>query len=286
MLTSLFVAAGRVDFLIKVLLALIPLSGAVGGAIASLLIAGRKLYVTSITIERSKWIEKLRTNLAAYSAELLTYGIKHSLTTQAEKSRRRLFGRAPDTSNDLTERFQRIEELSSVIQLQLNPGNQTDRTLIFLLKHCGLFFAGELKELNRFNGLLMQHSQWLLKAEWEKVKWEAGGLLYRAWHWSDAGKRARSYRRFLAGEGSVVEIVTLAITYKTQKDMGLNWISQDDYEKWAANLAPTPPPASWLRRKVNEINSRKATQRIREAALSAGIDLGGEAKETEPPSTG
>jgi hypothetical protein len=282
MLTSLVTAARGIDFLTKVLLALIPLSGVAGGAIASMLIAGRKLYVTSITIERSKWIDKLRSNLAAYSAEILTYGIKNSLATNIEKGRRGLFRRSIDASNDLTDRFHKIEELSSIIQLQLNPNNQIDRTMIFLLRHCGLFFAAELKELNRFNGLLMQHSQWLLKAEWEKVKWEAGGIFYRTWHWRDAARRARAYRRFLSGEGSVVELVTLAIAYKTQKDMGLNWISPEEYEKWVANLSPKAPPPSWLRRKVNEANSRRIARRVREAAINAGLDLGRTENEVTP----
>ena len=79
--------------------------------------------MTSITVERSKWIDKLRSNVASYSGELLTYGVKCSLSKQADKSRRRSFGPKPDAPTDLTDRFQRIEELSSVIQLQLNPGN-------------------------------------------------------------------------------------------------------------------------------------------------------------------
>lgn len=48
----------------------IALVGALAGALTSYLVAGRAVYVNTITVERSKWINKLRGNLAAYSAAI------------------------------------------------------------------------------------------------------------------------------------------------------------------------------------------------------------------------
>jgi hypothetical protein len=56
--------------------------------------------------------------------------------------------------------------------------------------------------------LLIRHSQWLLKEEWETVESEASGGLRRALVAVGRWRHARAYRAFCAEEGSLASVET------------------------------------------------------------------------------
>lgn len=251
-------------------LAVIALAGVLLAALASFLSARKSVYVGSITVERSKWIEKLRSNLAAYSAELLRCSIQSSFDTKP--SDRSFFKKAaPSNDKEFLDRFHRIEELAANIRLQLNPHGRIDGAIIFLLEHCGVYFVRRPKDINRFNTLLVKHSQWLLKSEWDRVKWEAGGVLYRLWNWRKASRLRRDYNRFLAGDGDITALLSLAIANKVQMEQGLNWITEEQYEELVGKLRAKPIKRSWLYRKMIEASTSKVQKRLKDAFAESSM---------------
>jgi hypothetical protein len=79
-----------------------------------------------------------------------------------------------DTTSKLVVHFRKIQELSYTIQLQLNPAGEIDRHIILILASGGINNPSDMKRMTRTARTLVLHSQWLLKAEWEKVKFEGG----------------------------------------------------------------------------------------------------------------
>lgn len=69
--------------------------------------------------------------------------------------------------------------------------------------------------VDKADKLLISHSQWLLKAEWEKVKFEARGPFYRWFHRHDAKNRTAEYAAWAANDGDLAEV--MAIIYLTLK---------------------------------------------------------------------
>jgi hypothetical protein len=177
---------------VPVLVALIALMGAVFGAFVSFLISRRSIYINSVTVERSKWIGGLRANIASLSAQVLS--INQSLIDDREY----------DRSSQFRSSAQEIYRLSALIKLQLNPFNEIDDNLLGILDE----FTDSFNNPTDFmwashNYALIAHAQWLLKAEWEKVKSEAAGLPLKPWLWLKAKLYMRRYRRF-AGPKTLV----------------------------------------------------------------------------------
>jgi hypothetical protein len=84
-----------------------------------------------------------------------------------------------------------LQDLKSQLKLQLNPKSEIDTNIITLvdrLYHLSRKWTVGL-ELEVTEHLLIQHAQWLLKAEWEKVKTEARGPLSHMM----SGRRERRY---------------------------------------------------------------------------------------------
>ena len=84
-----------------------------------------------------------------------------------------------------------------MIKLQLNPFNEIDANLLSILDE----FTDSFNNPTDFmwashDYLLIAHAQWLLKAEWEKVKSEAAGLPLKPWLWLKAKLYMRRYRKF------------------------------------------------------------------------------------------
>ena len=200
---------GGYEFAAKALLALIPLFGVFGGAVASWLVAGRGVYVNSITAERSKWLDKLRESISNFQAAVSTYAFRHNLPVIREQ--------VADQAK-LFEEIERTTRLASAIQLQLNPAGEIDGAILTLVRAMSVARHGSFQKLAKIDDLLTLHAQWLLKAEWEKVKWEAGGLLHRARHLFDAARRRSRYRAFSRGDGAVRPHVAAL-----GESVGLDW---------------------------------------------------------------
>jgi hypothetical protein len=170
-----------------VLAACIALIGVLLSAIISLLISGRNLFVNTVTIERSKWIEKLRQNIASCSGLLRTLSYKAAAGnfTAAERE----------------EYIQKVNRLISLIPLQLNPFGEIDQTILSLLESMpALAEQQDGARLRTADDKLIKHSQWLLKAEWEKVKYEPRWWLSRWYGRAKARCHLTRYRRFRDGD--------------------------------------------------------------------------------------
>lgn len=155
-------------------LALLPLSGVIGGFVAQSLIASRAVYIGSITAERSKWIDKLRANLSGYYS--LSSSVVHrrnKMTTITDDEIKRVLTK--ERYGDL----QKLEKLASLLRLQLNPDGQIDGNVIAIIEELQAHQDDDDRDMSANRDLLLSHSQWLLKLEWEKVKWEASGMFHR-----------------------------------------------------------------------------------------------------------
>jgi hypothetical protein len=95
-----------------------------------------------------------------------------------------------------------IVETAALIRLQLNPEGKIDANIIALITAIQ-DWVGE-QEYKNLERTLVRHVQWLLKEEWERVKFEARGWWGRLWATYLAGRRKAAYKRYCAGDGSVV----------------------------------------------------------------------------------
>jgi hypothetical protein len=177
--------------------AVIALSGVIISAILSALIAfvtSRKaLYVNAVTVERSKWIEKLRNNIATYSAA--AHGLFYKAKTEDWEK-----GASPEYFAQLRQ----LQDLKSQLKLRLNPRGEIDANIIKLvdrLYHLARKWTVGL-ELEVTEHLLIEHAQWLLKAEWEKVKTEARGPLSHLIAKRRERRHLAEYREVAKGHGS------------------------------------------------------------------------------------
>ncbi len=184
---------------LAILLALIALCGAIGGAVTSYSIAGRAVYVNSITAERSKWIDKLRTNLATYSGLLAELSFKLLLLKKEQHQEA--------AAGEILALLKHIKDVVSLIQLQLNPWGVIDRNILLLLENIVVRLDSEPTLIDKADKLLIAHSQWLLKAEWEKVKFEARGPVHRLLNRTTADERLCEYRHWAALGGCLDGIV-------------------------------------------------------------------------------
>ena len=178
-----------------IIAAAIALFGALISAIIALSISRRATYLTSVTAERSKWIDKLRANISEL-AGLCSY-LKYKTVL------------APNyfESPDYDEVFRQIEKLAAMTRLQLNPNGPIDSNILEIVED--IASLSQQRTDYRFYAaqwLLIRHSQWLLKEEWEKVKSEAAGTGRRVAAAIKRWRRLRAYRIFCAGDGSLTRL--------------------------------------------------------------------------------
>ncbi|MBD8469580.1 hypothetical protein [Sphingomonas sp. CFBP 8765] len=210
LVTRIYHALGGGAAALAVIVALIALVGALAGVLTSYLVAGRTVYINSITAERSKWIEKLRTNIAAHSGLLaeLSFTLHGQKVVKNEGS-----GMASLVVNVLT----KINNSAAIIQLQLNPWNEIDKNILSLIESIVIRDGTDHNLVDEADKLLIAHSQWLLKAEWEKVKYEAHGGFYRWWYNNDDEKRLKEYRAWVGKEGSLTDVLARFAKEKARK---------------------------------------------------------------------
>lgn len=147
--------------------ALIALCGVVLSAFVAWLVALRGQYVNAVTVERSKWINALRENIASFSGKLRTLSFRAERGAIDEQTRVAAIGE--------------INELISLIHLQLNPHGRIEKNIAKILERMpALAERADGAALRNEDKRLIAHCQWLLKAEWERVKYEARWLT-RPW---------------------------------------------------------------------------------------------------------
>lgn len=164
-------------------------------ALVSYAVSQRSVYINAVTAERSKWIEALRGTIAAYSGAAGKVIARRGQSAKYEAS--------ADWAVD-TEALRRL--LSDSV-LRLNPSEPEALNLLRAARK--LDQAARIHRPMDFelaSELMVRHAQWVLKAEWERVKEEASWWLarpvfaYRNW------RRSRMYARFLAGDGQLARL--------------------------------------------------------------------------------
>ena len=121
--------------------------------------ARRTTFINTVTAERVKWIENLRTNISNFCGLTYTWCASNLEGKEEEK-----------------EIVKKIDVLRHYIRLQLNPDptatldREIEKLIADIPKLTHETKQGELKEaINN----LVERSQNLLKEEWEKVKQES-----------------------------------------------------------------------------------------------------------------
>lgn len=175
---------------------------AIIGAITSFLVSGRSVYINSITSERSKWIDRLRNNIALYSA------------ANSQLALRLLNSEPEHKMKMVAEKLEEINQIASTIQLQLNPWGEIDRNVLAMVEGFVVRERTPIGLIQAGDDLLIRHSQWLLKAEWEKVKYEASGPIRRIAIRAKAWGRIRRYRTWCKGEGNLQDVLKAFLVEK------------------------------------------------------------------------
>jgi hypothetical protein len=104
--------------------AVIAVSGAIISAFVSAFISRRTNYLNVVTAERSKWIEKLRGNLAEYSA------VAHAVFYKAKNED---WSEGGKTSPEYYALLRELQDLRSLLKLQLNPKGEVDQNVLVLI---------------------------------------------------------------------------------------------------------------------------------------------------------
>jgi hypothetical protein len=166
------------------------LAAAVVAGVVSYVISRRSTYINSVTVERTKWIGELRANIARLSGQILTINQKQ------------VFDRSFAQSPQFHQYQEGIHRLTSLIKLQLNPFNTIDKNILQILNDLeSSFQAPHTASWAGNDYLLISHAQWLLKAEWDKVRMESAGPLRKLYLYFRIQWRARQYRKFVEAEG-------------------------------------------------------------------------------------
>jgi hypothetical protein len=179
--------------------ALIAFLGVALSALVSLAISRRTGYVSAVTVERARWINSLRENIAAYSGRVqaLVQKIESESADVAFPAFQKQRAERIPFIND-------IDRLQALIRLQVNLNGEIDRNIILILEKMRPLAEGNASgELNKAGELLIAHSQWLLKAEWETVKAEAGMNILPFIRRFEVSSRLKKYRVFCDGVGRI-----------------------------------------------------------------------------------
>lgn len=181
----------------KITVAIIALCGVLISAFVAFITGRRSVYISSVTAERSKWIDKLRGNIA----ELV--GVCSAIHLHVPINNDHISRTADEKKVDLERRHQ-ADRLIALITLQLNPNEKSgiDKNIIShmekLVDAAEKLGDGYRSEERKF----VRHCQFLLKEEWEKVKSEALGPIKSqlTFQGCKAKSRRKAYLVFEASE--------------------------------------------------------------------------------------
>lgn len=129
--------------------------------ILTLRTARQSRFINTVTAERVKWIQELRSNISKFCGATFSWAAIYS-------------GKPSSTSTDAAELLKDIDRFGFLIRLQLNPKEETDQKIEAIIKRIpSLIELPKLPQLRESLEELTTATQALLKKEWEKVKQEA-----------------------------------------------------------------------------------------------------------------
>ncbi|WP_274629222.1 hypothetical protein [Arvimicrobium flavum] len=150
---------------------------AIAGTLIALRTSGRSTYGSTVTLERSRWINSLRENIAGMTSAVSSARAQADIGQYAG-----------------AEALERIHRLAGTLMLQLNPNGAIEQNLLKLIQPYIISAANPqgAQQFTDYQNAIFIHSQFLLKEEWEKVKTEASSSL---WNWTVGGRRRRRRKR-------------------------------------------------------------------------------------------
>lgn len=179
--------------LVALLVAFIALAGTITASWLSFVVSRKTVYLNTVTVERSKWIDKLRRNISNVVTLARDMDIKMYLDNEF------------CVTNAYLIASKKLTGAMTLVRLQLNPAGHIDSNILSLMDAIdGSIGSQDYDSLER---LIIRHSQWLLKEEWEKVKYESSGFWSRLWSRYKARRRARDYNAFCKTGGAVTDWV-------------------------------------------------------------------------------
>lgn len=184
---------------LAVLVAVLGLAGALGGAATSYIIGQQTVYVNSITTQRMKWVDSLRGKLVLLLAKI---NIVSTL----------LAGNDDIDMDRFLSLTHEIDELRQTLFLQLNPRGLIDGNVASIVD--ALVKSPSTTRRAQTGALattLREHSQWLLKAEWERIKFEARSPFGKLLHRGDFKKLQQEYEDYIRGPHNGLALVRQTI---------------------------------------------------------------------------
>lgn len=175
----------------SVLAALVTLATATVTAGTTARVARRSVYINSVTTERAKWIDALRRSIADYSGA-------------AERVIARRSDPEYEKSAEWAADVQSLRTNLSNLKMRLNPRETAVKNLIIAAAK-----VDQAARLHRWTDvdlageIMVRHSQWILKFEWNRVKLEAasGRELRRLKR--EQNDLQTDYDAFLGADGSL-----------------------------------------------------------------------------------
>lgn len=154
-------------------------------------VASRSVYINSVTAERSKWIDALRRSIADY-------------TGSAERVISRRKDSKYEHSSEWAADVQSLRTNLSNVKMRLNPREAIARNLIAAARK-----VDQAARIHRWvdvdlaSEIMVRHSQWVLKIEWNRVKMEAAsGFELKKLRAAEL-QLERDYAVFMAADGSL-----------------------------------------------------------------------------------
>jgi len=152
-------------------------------------VSRRSSYIVAVTTQRSAWIDKLRGNIADLlgACAAIQLGMYDTKPEEARAQRGN------------------VDRLIALITMQLNPDNEIDANMIGLLALFPKRAESEKEKYRELEHAFVRHAQFLLKAEWEKVKFEAMGWPSKIAWYRKRCERERNYNDFCTRTESLVD---------------------------------------------------------------------------------
>lgn len=99
----------------------------------------------------------------------------------------------------------KVDRLIALITMQLNPSNPIDANMIGLLPLFATRVEREDQNYRELERAFVRHAQFLLKEEWEKVKYEAMGYPSKLLSYKASTQRRSAYIHFCSWTESLVD---------------------------------------------------------------------------------
>ena len=177
---------------LAIVVAIIGLAGALGGALTSYLVAQKAVYINAITSERMKWITSLKNNLASMVS------ILHSVEA-------RINGSIKADTDELMNDYKKLNEISCLLELQLNPTGGLENNIMVILEATQKRLSKSgIPEASILIKGLRAHARWMFKIEWHQVKIEASGLLYATYLKFKKSDLEHAYKTFSNRDESLI----------------------------------------------------------------------------------